>query len=548
MGKTQTQSQEFSMTNNEAFPMSEIDGGRAMVPPDGAASESDTLLATDDAITDIGKADGAEAPREDATADASAEAPVKRGRGRPPGSKNRSKKNPEEATASPLLPATTPEAGEPLSVLSGQTALPEVLPLGEFTNEEFIIQAEAKIRGYAKFAMSGIVEIGRVLIEVKELLGYQGFVAFVTIRLGWSERSGNRFVSVAEMLSAANLAVEDLTIDASSLYLLARPSTPGEVRTEALEKAATEGISRTEVQKLIADAEAAAGTKAKAEADRVAAEQAAATKRTNEAAARKAAEDNAALAENIRQKELAIAQQGQRIAELDAAAATTAQRVRDEIAAQYEGKLVLSEAELRARVDQLIASLNRQIEAISKQRDEAVNELAEDRKKQAARIKVAAEKAAAAAAEANTPARPPIDSKLLSRAMDAGRAIKTRVPEIRLSPAECIAIELDQASRGPHPELAAETLGEISMAIAKLLPWFEQFRELYSQQILGEQPKAPTEDDDVNPDATRFWVNFGPSAAIARRLFQKLPPHVFREVLGLMCDLLQSNGVRNSTP
>jgi hypothetical protein len=70
---------------------------------------------------------------------------------------------------------------------------------------------------------------------------------------------------------------------------------------------------------------------------------------------------------------------------------------------------------------------------------------------------------------------------------------------------------------------------------------------------LGEQPKpprstdqstgpattaaAPTEDDDDSQDA----------AHIAKRLAQKLPPDVFREAVAAMCDLLHSNGVRDST-
>jgi hypothetical protein len=43
---------------------------------------------------------------------------------------------------------------------------------------------------------SGILEIGRKLVEVKDCVGYAGFVAFVTERLGWSERAGNNFVSI----------------------------------------------------------------------------------------------------------------------------------------------------------------------------------------------------------------------------------------------------------------------------------------------------------------------------------------------------------------
>jgi hypothetical protein len=70
--------------------------------------------------------------------------------------------------------------------------------------------------------------ICRKLVEVKERVGHGKYTAFVTERLGWSERSGRRFVEVYELFKAANLAgLEALQIDASSLYLIAAPSTPG---------------------------------------------------------------------------------------------------------------------------------------------------------------------------------------------------------------------------------------------------------------------------------------------------------------------------------
>jgi len=54
---------------------------------------------------------------------------------------------------------------------------------------------------------------------------------------------------------------------------------------------------------------------------------------------------------------------------------------------------------------------------------------------------------------------------------------------------------------------------------------------------------AAVEDDETNTNAARFSVNFGPPRAIAKRLFQKLAPDVFREVVAAMYELLQNNGV-----
>jgi len=64
---------------------------------------------------------------------------------------------------------------------------------------------------------------------VKERVDHGEYTAFITDRLGWSERSGRRFVEVFDMVKTANLAsLDTLTIDASSLYRIAAPSTPAD--------------------------------------------------------------------------------------------------------------------------------------------------------------------------------------------------------------------------------------------------------------------------------------------------------------------------------
>lgn len=101
---------------------------------------------------------------------------------------------------------------------------------GALSDEEFLAQAEGQIRGYGKLVVSGIVEIGRKLVEVKDRVGQAGLEDFVTDRLKWSRASGYRFIAVFGMLSQSQIETEDLTIDASSLYRIAAPSTPAEVR------------------------------------------------------------------------------------------------------------------------------------------------------------------------------------------------------------------------------------------------------------------------------------------------------------------------------
>jgi hypothetical protein len=79
----------------------------------------------------------------------------------------------------------------------------EIIPPGEFGDDEFLAQAEGQIRGYGKLVVSGIVEIGRKLVEVKERVGHGKYTAFVTDRLRLSERAGRNFVSVYEMFKTA---------------------------------------------------------------------------------------------------------------------------------------------------------------------------------------------------------------------------------------------------------------------------------------------------------------------------------------------------------
>jgi hypothetical protein len=87
--------------------------------------------------------------------------------------------------------------------------------------------------------VSGIVEIGRKLVEVKERVEHGRYTAFVTERLGWSMQSALNFTRVYEVVKSTKFVdLDTLSIDASSLYLIAAPSTPEEARQEVLDKAA----------------------------------------------------------------------------------------------------------------------------------------------------------------------------------------------------------------------------------------------------------------------------------------------------------------------
>ena len=125
--------------------------------------------------------------------------------------------------------------------------LPENPQSHEISDEEFLAEAENEIRRRGKVIVSNIIAIGKKLIEIKARVGHGRYGQFVRDRLPISERTAQQYVRSYEFLKTAQCAdLEALKISVSAIRLLTRPSTPVEVRMEALARAATpEGIFRT---------------------------------------------------------------------------------------------------------------------------------------------------------------------------------------------------------------------------------------------------------------------------------------------------------------
>jgi len=309
----------------------------------------------------------------------------------------------------PVALPDSPVTTAPVTDVLCLQGVPDVLPARELTEEEFLAQAEGEIRGYGRLLVSAIVGIGKKLIEVQEHLKYrknvEGYEAFVRKRLGFSEDTALRFVRSYKLLESRNLRdLESLQIDASALYLLARPTTPQEVRAEALEKAAAGGISHKEVQQLLADAKAEAERRAKSEIEKATEEKFAAMKEAAEVAHMTSAETVRAahseadrLTEELRQRELTLAQSNQKIAQLEAAKATLEQSIRAELETQYQGKIVISEEQLQTQFDAALKKVTAPLEeanAAEKRRSEELShEISEIHNRQTAAIKAAAENA-----------------------------------------------------------------------------------------------------------------------------------------------------------
>ena len=113
--------------------------------------------------------------------------------------------------------------------------------------------AADRIRERIKKTVEDIIEVGNDLLAVKEALPHGQFLPWLKAEFGWSERSAQYFMSVAEQFKSAKIA--DLPIQPSAAYLLAATSVPDEAREKAVEKAeAGEEITFAAAKEIVAEA------------------------------------------------------------------------------------------------------------------------------------------------------------------------------------------------------------------------------------------------------------------------------------------------------
>lgn len=119
------------------------------------------------------------------------------------------------------------------------------------TKPRVIIQQRTnEIKTLMRRSAQDIIDIGEKLIEVKSHLKHGDFTAWIKIEFGWSDRTAQRFMRVAEVFKTDKLSV--LNFAPSALYLLASSTTPDEAREEALSRAQTgEEITRATAEELV---------------------------------------------------------------------------------------------------------------------------------------------------------------------------------------------------------------------------------------------------------------------------------------------------------
>jgi hypothetical protein len=114
-----------------------------------------------------------------------------------------------------------------------------------------------EIRRLGKRVINDIIEIGRRLIECREILrelyGHGHWYDWLDKEFGWSKQTALNFVRVYEMSKCQKFVDFNFDLPASALYLIAAPTTSETVRTEVIERArAGEKVFVADVKKAIA--------------------------------------------------------------------------------------------------------------------------------------------------------------------------------------------------------------------------------------------------------------------------------------------------------
>ena len=95
-----------------------------------------------------------------------------------------------------------------------------------------------------------IIDIGQKLMEVKQYLGHGNFRNWLKLEFNWSVSAATKFMQVAQQFKCVNFT--HLNVTASTLYLIAAPSTPKRARAEVLERASHgENISYSKAKAIV---------------------------------------------------------------------------------------------------------------------------------------------------------------------------------------------------------------------------------------------------------------------------------------------------------
>ena len=163
----------------------------------------------------------------------------------------------DKDNVSPAMRMGEPKLGEAKDDKAKESGATTAMPLTgkaalaiRETDETILAKNANVIRALGKRAIGDVIEIGRRLAESKEIVGHGNWLSWLDREFGWGEITALNFMRVHAMVGKSS-KFEDLNLPVSSLYLLAAPSTPEEVRDEVANRAAAgEKITVAHVQAL----------------------------------------------------------------------------------------------------------------------------------------------------------------------------------------------------------------------------------------------------------------------------------------------------------
>jgi hypothetical protein len=103
-------------------------------------------------------------------------------------------------------------------------------------NARTLARHATEIRRLGKRVVSDVIEIGRLLVESKELVGHGDWLPWLSREFQWSDTTAERYMRVHK-LSLKNGNLPNLDIPLSGLYRLAAPSMPEVAKQEAISRA-----------------------------------------------------------------------------------------------------------------------------------------------------------------------------------------------------------------------------------------------------------------------------------------------------------------------
>jgi hypothetical protein len=102
---------------------------------------------------------------------------------------------------------------------------------------EQVRSAANRIRESLHRTLAGLIEVGKELHAVKDVLPHGRFGRWLRAEFGWGERTARNFMAVAERFGPKTAIIAEMRIDPTAAYLLAAPSAPDEARRTAVERA-----------------------------------------------------------------------------------------------------------------------------------------------------------------------------------------------------------------------------------------------------------------------------------------------------------------------